>query len=68
MSHELLGVVERDGDGYVGTCDEVGTRSYGHTVEQAFENLREATWSRLEQQQETTWATSGADELLERTV
>ena len=50
MQRDFLGVVQKDGDGYVGACYEVGTTSYGHTVEQAFANLREATWRRVENQ------------------
>ena len=45
-----VGVVTKDGDGYVGTCDEVGTTSFGHTVAEAFASLREATWRQLEVQ------------------
>jgi hypothetical protein len=52
---EPQGVVERDGDGYVGHCYEVGTSSWGRTVEEAFHNLRIVTWRHLERQ-----ATAGA--------
>jgi predicted RNase H-like HicB family nuclease len=45
------GVVEKEGDCYVGHCHEVGTVSYGRTVEEAFANLREVTWQYLERQQ-----------------
>ena len=42
--------MEQDGEGYVGHCDEVGTTSFGRTVEEAFANLRVATWRQLERQ------------------
>ena len=45
-----LGVVTKDGDRYVGTCDELGTSSVGQTVAEAFANLRLATWRLLEAQ------------------
>ncbi len=44
------GVVEKQGEIYVGTCYEVGTTCEGRTVEEAFANLRELTWSALERQ------------------
>ena len=50
VQHGLLGVVERDGDGYVGRCEEIGATSRGETVEEAFANLRVATWRLVEQQ------------------
>ncbi|HSH82293.1 MAG TPA: hypothetical protein VLA19_27515 [Herpetosiphonaceae bacterium] len=50
MQHFPVGVVQKDGDGYIGTCDEVGTCSFGRTVEEAFSKLRTATWQRLEAQ------------------
>lgn len=58
----LRGVVERDGDGYVGRCDEVGTISWGRTIEEAFDNLRAATWRALEQQaaRKARWCSQGA--------
>jgi len=62
--HELRGVVEEDGDGYIGHCDEVGTSSRGRTVEEAFANLRAATWDYLDQQaaSETAGEPSPANE------
>ena len=42
-----VGVVMKEGDRYVGSCDEVGATSVGHTVAEAFANLHEATWRRL---------------------
>ncbi len=50
MGRIPVGVVERAVDGYIGTCCEAGTSSFGRTVEEAFANLREATWRQLEQQ------------------
>ena len=47
---EPRGIVERDGDSYVGNCYEVGTSSRGRTVEEAFNNLRIVTWRLLERQ------------------
>lgn len=68
MQHELVGVVERDGDGYVGHCDEVGTTSYGHTVEQAFANLREVTWGQLADHQAAPLSNAFDGELQARVV
>ena len=50
MQRVPVGVVERDGDGYIGTCYEAGTTSFGRTIEEAFANLRAATWSQIERQ------------------
>jgi len=44
------GVVEKQGEIYVGACYEVGTTCEGRTVEEAFANLRELTWRALEHQ------------------
>ena len=48
MERIPIGVVERHGDGYVGSCFEVGTSSFGRSVEEAFANLRAETWSQLD--------------------
>ena len=45
-----VGVVVKDGDRYVGTCDELGTTSCGQTVAEAFANLRAAKWRHIEAQ------------------
>jgi hypothetical protein len=42
------GVVEKQGEIYVGSCYEVGTTCEGRTVEETFANLRELTWRALE--------------------
>jgi hypothetical protein len=44
MGRELVGVVEQDGDGYVGNCYELGITCYGSTVDETFAKLREASW------------------------
>lgn len=51
MQRYPQGVVEREGERYVGHCYELGTECYGRTVEEAFANLRRATWKQLERQQ-----------------
>ena len=38
----LTGIVEREDNQYASYCRELGTASCGDTVEEAFENLREA--------------------------
>jgi len=39
---QLSAVIEREGDGYVATCGELGIVSQGDTVEEARRNLVEA--------------------------
>ena len=39
---QLTAVIEREGDGYVATCPELGVVSQGSTVEEARLNLVEA--------------------------
>jgi predicted RNase H-like HicB family nuclease len=39
---QLTAVIEREGDGYVATCQELGIVSQGKTVEEARLNLVEA--------------------------
>jgi len=39
---QLTAVIEREGDGYVATCQELGIVSQGQTVEEARLNLVEA--------------------------
>jgi predicted RNase H-like HicB family nuclease len=39
----LTAILHREGDMYVAKCPEVGTVSQGATVEDAIDNLREAT-------------------------
>jgi predicted RNase H-like HicB family nuclease len=39
---QLTAVIEREGDGFVSTCPEVGVMSQGDTIEEARLNLLEA--------------------------
>ncbi|HEY9170769.1 MAG TPA: type II toxin-antitoxin system HicB family antitoxin [Verrucomicrobiae bacterium] len=39
---QLTGLLEREGDGYVSLCPELGVASQGDTVDEALANLREA--------------------------
>lgn len=41
-------VVHQEDDVYVADCPEVGTSSYGNTIEEAIANLKEATELYLE--------------------
>jgi predicted RNase H-like HicB family nuclease len=41
-THQLTGIIEREGDGYVGLCAELDVASQGDTVEAARQNLVEA--------------------------
>lgn len=41
-THELTGIIEREGDGYVALCPELDIASQGDTVEEARSNLLEA--------------------------
>ena len=45
----LTAVVHKEDGGYVASCPEVGTASQGDTIEEAVENLREATELYLEE-------------------
>ena len=45
----LTAVIYLDGDIYVAECPEVGIASQGVTIEEAIENLREATELYLEE-------------------
>ena len=42
-------VIHKEVDLYVAECPEIGTISQGHTIEEAIENLREATELYLEE-------------------
>jgi predicted RNase H-like HicB family nuclease len=46
---KLTAVVHNEDDMYVAECPEVGTVSQGHTVEEAVNNLKEATELYLEE-------------------
>ena len=39
---QFMGIIEREGDGYVALCPELDIASQGHTVEEARHNLIEA--------------------------
>lgn len=41
-------VIQKDEDMFVAECPEIGTVSQGHTIEEAVENLKEATELYLE--------------------
>jgi len=49
MSKTFTAVIHREEQWYVAECPEVGTASQGHTIEDAVENLREATELYLEE-------------------
>ncbi len=42
-------VIHKEGEWYVAECPKVGTASQGHTIEEAVENLQEATEAYLEE-------------------
>jgi predicted RNase H-like HicB family nuclease len=42
-------ILHKEGDLYVAECPEVGTVSQGHTLEEALDNLKEATELYLEE-------------------
>ncbi len=65
MQRVPIGVVEQDGDGYVGHCDEVGVTSFGRTVAEAFANLQAATWRQIERQGGGVLAGGGDDRRLD---
>ncbi|MBI2452441.1 type II toxin-antitoxin system HicB family antitoxin [Candidatus Pacearchaeota archaeon] len=46
---DFTAVIEKDEDMYVARCSEVGTISQGATIEEAVENLKEATELYLEE-------------------
>lgn len=48
VTRKLTAIVHKDGDLYVADCPEIGTVSQGRTVEEAVENLKEATILYLE--------------------
>ena len=48
-SKVLTAVLHEDDDMYVAECPEVGTVSQGNTIEEAVENLKEATELYLEE-------------------
>ncbi len=46
---DFTAIIEKDEDMYIARCSEVGTVSQGSTVEEAVENLKEATELYLEE-------------------
>ena len=65
MQRFPVGVVEQDGDGYVGHCDEVGVTSFGRTVAEAFANLQAATWRQIEREGGGVLAAGADDQRLD---
>ncbi|MCI0450342.1 MAG: type II toxin-antitoxin system HicB family antitoxin [Chlorobi bacterium] len=47
--HTFSAIIHKEDDLYVAECPEVGTVSQGNTIEEAVENLREATELYLEE-------------------
>jgi predicted RNase H-like HicB family nuclease len=48
-SRTFTAVIHKEDDLYVAECPEVGTVSQGHSIEEALDNLREATELYLEE-------------------
>jgi predicted RNase H-like HicB family nuclease len=48
-THTLAAVLHKEQDLYVAECPEIGTVSQGYTIEEAIENLKEATELYLEE-------------------
>lgn len=42
QTHQLIALIEREGDGYVALCPELDIASQGNTIEEAKDNLVEA--------------------------
>lgn len=49
MLRTLTAVIHREGDLFVADCPEIGTVSQGATIDEAIENLKEATELYLEE-------------------
>ena len=49
MPRTLTAVLHKEGNLYVADCPEVGTASQGSSIEQALQNLKEATELYLEE-------------------
>lgn len=56
MARTLTAVVHKEGVWYVADCPEVGTVSQGKTIEEAIDNLKEATELYLEEFPQTDFA------------
>ena len=46
---DFTAIIEKEEDMYIAKCPEVGTVSQGYTLDEAVENLREATQLYLEE-------------------
>ena len=46
---QLSAIINKEEDMYIASCPEVGTASQGKTIEEALENLKEATELYLEE-------------------
>ena len=46
---QLSAIITKEEDMYIASCPEVGTASQGKTIEEALENLKEATELYLEE-------------------
>jgi len=46
---QLNAIINKEEDMYIATCPEIGTVSQGKTIEEAIENLKEATELYLEE-------------------
>jgi predicted RNase H-like HicB family nuclease len=57
---QFTAIVHREEDWYVANCPEVGTVSQGRTLEEAVENLKEATELYLEEMDEAPVASISA--------
>jgi predicted RNase H-like HicB family nuclease len=49
MKRTYSAIIRKEDQWYVAECPEVGTASQGHSIEEALENLREATELYLEE-------------------
>lgn len=49
MTKTYAAIIHKEEQWYVAECPEVGTASQGHSIEEALENLREATELYLEE-------------------
>ena len=49
MKEVLTAVIHKEGNIYVAECPDVGTVSQGYTIEEAIDNLKEATELYLEE-------------------
>lgn len=49
MQRTFTAIIRKEGSLYVAECSEVGTASQGYTIDEAIENLREATEVYLEE-------------------